>query len=120
LLKRKTGALGRGGEGVPRISFNQKSFFFCELKPHAKFQNPTIAPSGRKVCGTEKQAGAELCQAQDKLGLAKPSLPSKKKSLAISFKTLISYSLYQTMRFSSIFQNIVVAFYFPKLILSSI
>ena len=26
----------------------------------------------------KEQAGAELCQAQDKLGLAKPSLPSKK------------------------------------------
>ena len=25
-----------------------------------------------------KQAGAELCQAQDKLGLANPALPSKK------------------------------------------
>jgi hypothetical protein len=25
-----------------------------------------------------KQAGAELCQAQEKLGLAKPALPSKK------------------------------------------
>ena len=27
---------------------------------------------------TEKQAGAELCQAQEKLGLAMPALPSKK------------------------------------------
>ena len=25
-----------------------------------------------------KQAGAEMCQAQEKLGLAKPSLPSKR------------------------------------------
>jgi hypothetical protein len=25
-----------------------------------------------------KEAGAELCQAQEKLGLAKPSLPSKR------------------------------------------
>jgi hypothetical protein len=26
-----------------------KSYFFCELKPHAKFQNPRITPSGIKV-----------------------------------------------------------------------
>ena len=35
--------------GVPQISFHPKSYFFDDLKPHAKFQNPTITPSGRKV-----------------------------------------------------------------------
>ena len=35
--------------GVPWIFFHPKSYFFCELKPHAKFRNPTITPSGRKV-----------------------------------------------------------------------
>jgi hypothetical protein len=33
-------------------------------------------------------AGAELCQAQVKLGLAKPSLSSKKLSMATSFMRL--------------------------------
>jgi hypothetical protein len=61
-----------------------------------------------------KQAGAELCQAQDKLGLAKPCFPSKKLSLATSFKTLMSSSLYQILRSSFIFQNIEVVFNFPK------
>ena len=34
---------------TPKKLFHPKSYFFCELKPHAKFQNPTISPSGRKV-----------------------------------------------------------------------
>jgi hypothetical protein len=37
-----------GGRGPP-ILFYPKSYFFCDLKPHAKFWNPTITPSGRKV-----------------------------------------------------------------------
>jgi hypothetical protein len=38
-----------GGRGVPHILFQPESYFFCELKPHATFQNPTITPSLRKV-----------------------------------------------------------------------
>jgi hypothetical protein len=38
-----------GGRGVPQIVFHPKSYFFCYLKPHAKFRNPMITPSGRKV-----------------------------------------------------------------------
>ena len=30
-------------------------FYFCELKPHAKFQNPAITPSGRKVTQAEER-----------------------------------------------------------------
>ena len=33
----------------PRIFVSPQILFFCELKPHAKFPNPTITPSGRKV-----------------------------------------------------------------------
>jgi hypothetical protein len=29
--------------------FDPKSFIFCDLNPHAKLQNPTITPSGRKI-----------------------------------------------------------------------
>jgi hypothetical protein len=29
--------------------------FFCELKPHAKFLNPTITPSGTKVTRAERR-----------------------------------------------------------------
>jgi hypothetical protein len=36
------------------FSFNLKSYF-CELKPHAKFQYPTIIPSGRKVSEAEER-----------------------------------------------------------------
>ena len=32
-----------------------KSYFFCDLKPHAKFQNPTIPHSGRKVTAAERK-----------------------------------------------------------------
>ena len=35
-----------------------------------------------------KQAGAELCQAQTKLGPAKPSLPSKKRRLSSILKDI--------------------------------
>ena len=40
----------RGG-----ILFNHKSYFLCDLKPHAKFWNPTITPSGRKVTNSERE-----------------------------------------------------------------
>ena len=43
------------GGGVPRIFFHPKSYFFCELKPHAKFRNPTLTPSGRKVTRAERE-----------------------------------------------------------------
>ena len=43
----------------------------------------------------KEQAGAELCQALDKMGLAKPSLPRKK--LSTSFKTWMSSSIYQNI-----------------------
>jgi hypothetical protein len=32
-----------------------KSYFFVDLKPHAKFQNPNITPSGRKVGEAERK-----------------------------------------------------------------
>ena len=43
----------RGAGGVPPIFFYPKSYFFCDLKPHAKFRNPTITPSGRKETAGE-------------------------------------------------------------------
>ena len=39
----------------PKFSFTPNLIFFCDLKPHAKFWNPTITPSGRKVTGSEKK-----------------------------------------------------------------
>ena len=44
-----------------------------------------------------KQAGAELCQAQVKLGLDNLSLLNKKLSLVTSFKTSMSAFLYQIL-----------------------
>ena len=38
-----------------QLLFHPKSYFLCDLKPHAKFWNPTITPSGRGVCGKEKK-----------------------------------------------------------------
>ena len=35
-----------GAGGVPQICFHSKSYLFCDLKPHAKFQKPTVTPSG--------------------------------------------------------------------------
>ena len=44
------------GGGVPRFFSHLKSSFICEVKPHAKFQNPRTNPFGRKDCG-----GGLLC-----------------------------------------------------------
>ena len=49
----KINPLGAGG--VPQFLFHPKSYFFCDLKPHAKFQNPMINPSGRKVTQRERE-----------------------------------------------------------------
>jgi hypothetical protein len=38
----------QGAWGSPNL-FHPKSYFSCDLKPHAKFQNPMIAHSGREV-----------------------------------------------------------------------
>ena len=38
--------------GIPG---HPKSYFFGELKPHTKFQNPMIIPSGRKVTQAEEE-----------------------------------------------------------------
>jgi hypothetical protein len=40
------------------ILFDPKSNF-CEIKPHAKFQNPTITPAGRKVTRAEEREREE-------------------------------------------------------------
>ena len=37
----------------PPIFFPPQILFLCELKPHAKFYNPMITPSGRQVTGAE-------------------------------------------------------------------
>ena len=52
-----------------------------------------------------RQAGAELCQAQEKLGLAKPAVPSKK---LLSFSILTKH-----LMLSSICQNIEVVLHLP-------
>jgi hypothetical protein len=37
------------------MSMGDKSYFFCDLKPHATFRNPMITPSGRKVTAAEER-----------------------------------------------------------------
>ena len=39
----------------PPNCFSPQILFFCELKPHAKFQNLKITPSVRKVCEAEEE-----------------------------------------------------------------
>jgi hypothetical protein len=51
---RKLPTLGAGG-GAQFFSLTQNLIFCCELKPHAKFRNPTITPSGRKVTLEERR-----------------------------------------------------------------
>ena len=36
-----------------------KFYFCCDSKPHAKFQDPTITPSGRKVSEAERKKERE-------------------------------------------------------------
>ena len=44
----------QGATGGPKFIY-PKSYFFCDLELHAKFQNPSTTPSGRKVWGTERK-----------------------------------------------------------------
>ena len=45
--------------GGPPNYFPPQILFFCDLRPHAKFQNPTITPSGRKVMAGERKRERE-------------------------------------------------------------
>ena len=47
----------RGADWGPPIFFPPLffCFVFCDWKPHNKFQNPTITPSGRKVTQAERR-----------------------------------------------------------------
>ena len=66
-----------GGRGQ---NFFYPNLYYFFLGAHAKFGNPTTTLSGRTVMAVEekrkRQAGAELCQAQFKFGLAKPAVGS--------------------------------------------
>jgi hypothetical protein len=43
LKKKKTKKPDFSGErGGPKNLFNPKTYFFCDLKPHVKFGNPTL------------------------------------------------------------------------------
>ena len=53
--KRNTNRPSKGQGGVPKICAHPKYYCFCELKPHVKFQNYTITPSGRKVSEAERE-----------------------------------------------------------------
>ena len=45
----------RGARGSPKFLFTPNLTFLCDLKPHAKFRNPTITPSGREVTTSEEE-----------------------------------------------------------------
>jgi hypothetical protein len=43
-----------------RQSFLPQILFFSDFKPHAKLQNPTIIPSGRKLNAGERESEKSL------------------------------------------------------------
>ena len=43
------------GKGGPTNFVSHHFYFFCDLKPHTKFQNHTITSSGRKVTRAERE-----------------------------------------------------------------
>ena len=45
--------------GVPHFFSYPKSYFFGDLKPHAKYQNPRTTPSGRKVTQADRKKEKE-------------------------------------------------------------
>ena len=47
------------GEGKKMMFFLTHVLFFCELKPHTQFRNPTITPSGGKVTTSERRKERE-------------------------------------------------------------
>ena len=45
----------KGARGGPQKFVSPQILFFCDWQPHAKFENPTITPSGRKVTAAERR-----------------------------------------------------------------
>jgi hypothetical protein len=86
----------------------------CDLGAKTKFQNPSCLLSGRKVRDSErenerkkeKQAGAELCQAQVKLG-------SPASSLSLPFKIVLSFKIVSELfdKLSVVFKLFEVVFH---------
>jgi hypothetical protein len=52
---RRTGSWGALRRSNQIQSIHPKSYFFCELKPHAKFKNTRKTPSWKKVTGLEEE-----------------------------------------------------------------
>ena len=71
----------RGAGGVPQICFHPKSYIVCDLRPHQKFQKPTISPYGRKVTTGEREerkTSRKLYKLQSDLGLQVFSIEDSK------------------------------------------
>jgi hypothetical protein len=49
----KNGPLG--GRGASPTFLKYTNLIFCDLKPHTKYLNPMITPSGRKVTTVERE-----------------------------------------------------------------
>ena len=80
-----------GQVGAPNFVY-PKSNFFCDLKPHAKFRNTTITPSGRKVSEAEEERKRKNKQTKNWGGPPLPPVggffsffsPKKRKVLRIA------------------------------------
>jgi hypothetical protein len=100
-LKPKNSPPGRGQGGGVRIIFFCLKFYLYYLGAHAKIWIPMTTLSGRisnelereKERKRRKKAGAELCQAQFKLGLAKPAVASHVLASIVSLTRSYAYSL---------------------------
>jgi hypothetical protein len=90
---------------VPKINFIQKVLHFKYFS-HSSYQNrnsASVPVSGLIIRfrsypiddNTPMQAGAELCQAQEKLGIAKPALPRKRVLRHVFYNLTLSRVKYK-------------------------
>jgi hypothetical protein len=75
------------GGGVPEISLHNKSYLFCVLKPHSKFQKPRTTPAGRKV--TQVPPAMPEGSVTGYILVIKPKMKTEEKCPGIKITSLI-------------------------------
>ena len=99
--------MGKGGASVKGLT---ALVWLREKLSSSGYRNLVEQPTDRQRYGQkEEQAGAELCEAQEKLGLARNC-----GRLPLNLNFRLSSILEKNMRLSSILKKIEVVFHFEK------
>ena len=76
---------------MPQFFLHIESYFVCELKPHAKFQYPRTAASGRKVTGGRERDQTPLIVATRAQGQRTQLAQTYPQKQSVSNKYLFSH-----------------------------